>query len=105
MPAVTTGWSRFHARGGECALLAVAGAWQTQPHIWLTACFPKCPRAFMRALFADQRRRDRQQYGVRRGHCGAVTFIGSSGFRVGLKNLSFALGPREKVNETDIGFE
>jgi hypothetical protein len=32
-------------------------------------------RAFLRALFADQRRRARQHHGVRSGHCGAVTFI------------------------------
>jgi hypothetical protein len=32
-------------------------------------------RAFLRALFADQRRRAKQVHGVRRGHCATVTFI------------------------------
>ena len=32
-------------------------------------------RAFLRALFADQRRRARLHFGVRNGHCGAVTAI------------------------------
>jgi hypothetical protein len=32
-------------------------------------------RAFLRALFADQRRRARRLYGVQRGHNGSVTFI------------------------------
>jgi hypothetical protein len=32
-------------------------------------------RAFMRALFADLRRRARRHHGVPRGHCGSVTFI------------------------------
>ncbi|MGH0034207.1 MAG: transposase [Myxococcota bacterium] len=32
-------------------------------------------RAFLRALFVDQRRRAKQVHGVRRGHCAAVTFI------------------------------
>ena len=32
-------------------------------------------RAFLRALFADQRRRAREQFGLRGGLCGAVTFI------------------------------
>ncbi|MCH8891367.1 MAG: transposase zinc-binding domain-containing protein, partial [Myxococcales bacterium] len=32
-------------------------------------------RAFMRALFADLRRRARRHHGVRSGYCGAVTFI------------------------------
>jgi hypothetical protein len=32
-------------------------------------------RAFLRALFADLRRRARSQYRVGRGHCGSVTFI------------------------------
>ena len=32
-------------------------------------------RAFLRALFADLRRRARRQYGVSRAHCGSVTFI------------------------------
>jgi hypothetical protein len=32
-------------------------------------------RAFLRALFADQRRSARRHYGVRNGHCGAVTAI------------------------------
>jgi len=32
-------------------------------------------RAFLRALFADYRRRARRHHGVRRGLCGAVTFL------------------------------
>ncbi len=32
-------------------------------------------RAFLRAVFADQRRRARALYGIRKGQCGAVTFI------------------------------
>ena len=32
-------------------------------------------RAFLRALFADQRRRARRHHGVRAGHCASVTFI------------------------------
>lgn len=32
-------------------------------------------RAFLRALFADQRRRAKQVHGVSRGHCASVTFI------------------------------
>ena len=32
-------------------------------------------RAFLRALFADQRRRARRLFGVQRGHNGSVTFI------------------------------
>ncbi len=32
-------------------------------------------RAFLRALFADQRRRARRVHGISRGHCGSVTFI------------------------------
>ena len=32
-------------------------------------------RALLRALFADQRRRARQQFGLRGGLCGSVTLI------------------------------
>ncbi len=32
-------------------------------------------RAFLRAVFADQRRRARKQLGIRKGSCGSVTFI------------------------------
>jgi hypothetical protein len=32
-------------------------------------------RSFLRALFAELRRRARRQHGVRRGHCGSVTFL------------------------------
>ena len=42
---------------------------------WDTRLISEVLRAFLRALFADQRRRARQYHGVRSGHCGAVTFI------------------------------
>ena len=32
-------------------------------------------RAFLRALFSDQRRRARALYGIRKGQCGSVTFL------------------------------
>lgn len=32
-------------------------------------------RAFLRSLFADQRRRARRHFGIPRGQCGSVTFI------------------------------
>ncbi len=32
-------------------------------------------RAFLRAVFADQRRRARKLFGIRNGQCGSVTFI------------------------------
>ena len=32
-------------------------------------------RAFLRAVFADQRRRARRLFGIRKGQCGSVTFI------------------------------
>ena len=32
-------------------------------------------RAFLRALFADQRRRARRHHGLCAGHCASVTFI------------------------------
>jgi len=32
-------------------------------------------RAFLRALFADQRRRARRHHGIRAGHCASITFI------------------------------
>jgi hypothetical protein len=32
-------------------------------------------RAFLRSIFADQRRRARQIHGIRKGHCASVTFI------------------------------
>jgi len=32
-------------------------------------------RAFLRAVFADQRRRARKLFGIRKGKCGSVTFI------------------------------
>ena len=32
-------------------------------------------RAFLRAVFADQRRRARKLFGIRKGQCGSVTFI------------------------------
>jgi hypothetical protein len=32
-------------------------------------------RAFLRSIFADQRRRARRIHGIRKGQCGAVTFI------------------------------
>ena len=42
---------------------------------WDAALTSQVLRAFLRALFADQRRRARQQFGVRGGLCGAVSFI------------------------------
>ncbi len=45
-------------------------------------------RAFLRALFADQRRRARKLHGVRRGHCGSVTFIQRFGSALNLNGAS-----------------
>ena len=42
---------------------------------WDTRFTSDVLRAFLRALFADQRRRARRHHGVRIGHCGAITFI------------------------------
>ena len=45
-------------------------------------------RAFVRALFAELRRRTRRQWGVRAGQCGAVTFIQRFGSALNL-NVHF----------------
>ncbi|MBK7950720.1 MAG: transposase zinc-binding domain-containing protein [Deltaproteobacteria bacterium] len=36
-------------------------------------------RAFLRSVFADQRRRARILFGIRKGECGSVTFVNASG--------------------------
>ena len=45
------------------------------PCAWNAKLTSSVLRAFLRALFADQRRRAKQVHGVRRGHCATVTFI------------------------------
>ena len=42
---------------------------------WDAMLMSEVLRAFMRALFADQRRRARRVHGIERGHNGSVTFI------------------------------
>lgn len=45
------------------------------PCAWNAKLTSAVLRAFLRALFAEQRRRAKQVHGVRNGHCAAVTFI------------------------------
>jgi hypothetical protein len=42
---------------------------------WNTRLPSEVLRCFLRALFADQRRRAKRDFGIRRGLCGSVTFI------------------------------
>jgi hypothetical protein len=43
--------------------------------VWDSRLTTEVLRAFLRSLFADQRRRARRLFGVQRGHNGSVTFI------------------------------